>query len=115
MHQPDERFPVGQARLEALGVLACSGVMAVASFQVVAESCAALYDGFARGTPPELELGVIMYAVLGVATALKLVCFVVCNALKARSDSMVALAEDHLNDIASNLAAIGAALLTQYA
>ena len=40
-------------------------------------------------------------------------CFVVCDALKSKSDSMVALAEDHLNDIASNLAAVGAAVLTQ--
>jgi hypothetical protein len=41
------------------------------------------------------------------------VCWLVCNSLKSRSDSMLALAEDHLNDIMSNLAAVGAALLTQ--
>jgi divalent metal cation (Fe/Co/Zn/Cd) transporter len=37
---------------------------------------------------------------------------VVCNALKSKSDSMVALAEDHLNDIMSNLAALAGAAAT---
>jgi divalent metal cation (Fe/Co/Zn/Cd) transporter len=32
--------------------------------------------------------------------------------LKDKSDSMLALAEDHLNDIASNLGAVGAAAAT---
>jgi hypothetical protein len=34
MTRADPRFPVGQARLEALGVLGCASVMAVASFEV---------------------------------------------------------------------------------
>jgi hypothetical protein len=33
MNRADPLFPVGQARLEALGVLACACIMAVASFQ----------------------------------------------------------------------------------
>lgn len=47
-----------------------------------------------------------MYIVLGSATILKLVCYLVCGALASKSDSMVALAEDHLNDIMSNVCAI---------
>ncbi|KAI8462623.1 MAG: cation efflux protein [Monoraphidium minutum] len=112
MNVADPQFPVGQARLEALGVLACACVMAVASFEVVAESCSVLYKGLAQGELPVLQLGPVMYAVLGSATVAKLVCFVVCNALKGRSDSMLALAEDHINDVMSNLAAVGAAAAT---
>lgn len=52
MNVADPQFPVGQARLEALGVLGCASVMAVASFQVVAESGEALYEGFALGESP---------------------------------------------------------------
>lgn len=47
-----------------------------------------------------------MYLVLGSATGLKLLCWAVCAALQAKSDNMLALAEDHLNDILSNVCAI---------
>lgn len=45
------------------------------------------------GVLPVLELGLVMYIVLGSATVLKLVCWLVCGALASKSDSMVALAE----------------------
>ncbi len=34
MSKADPRFPVGRARLEALGVLACACIMSVSAFQV---------------------------------------------------------------------------------
>jgi hypothetical protein len=55
-----------------------------------------------------------MYAVLSAATLSKAVCYAACAALASKSDAMLALAEDHLNDIASNLAAVGAAALTGF-
>ncbi|GBF97913.1 cation diffusion facilitator [Raphidocelis subcapitata] len=112
MTRADPRFPVGQARLEALGVLGCASVMAVASFEVVAQSGEALWSGFAQGEPPQLDLGLTLYVVLGAAILLKAVCYAVCVVLQDKSDSMLALAEDHLNDIASNLGAVGAAAAT---
>ncbi len=45
------------------------------------------------------------YIILGVATAAKVVLFAYCFSLKGQSDSMMALAEDHSNDIISNLGA----------
>lgn len=110
----DPRFPVGQTRLETIGVLACALIMALASVQVVQESAVCLYEGFAEQRPPEIDAGLIMYLVLGGATALKLLCYVLCIALASKSDSMVALAEDHLNDIMSNVgAAVTAAVAVQ--
>lgn len=53
-----------------------------------------------------LDMGPLMYAILGAATAIKVVLFIYCFALKGQSDSMLALAEDHSNDIVSNLGAI---------
>ncbi len=47
-----------------------------------------------------------MFAILGAATLLKLGLYFLCVRLAGRSDSMVALAEDHLNDVFSNAGAI---------
>lgn len=67
--------------------------MSVASFEVVQESVKVLWVTYTTGQLPVLELGLVMYIVLGSATLLKFLCWVVCAALQSRSDSMVALAE----------------------
>ncbi len=58
------------------------------------------------GSQPELHLGMLMFVVLGVATFFKLALYYYCVRLAGRSDSMAALAEDHLNDVLSNAGAI---------
>lgn len=58
------------------------------------------------GQLPPLDMGLLMYAILGAATAIKIALFIYCFALKNQSDSMLALAEDHSNDVVSNLGAI---------
>ena len=67
--------------------------MSVASFEVVQESVSVLLETYTTGKLPHLELGLVMYLVLGCATALKAVCWAVCAALQSKSDSMLALAE----------------------
>jgi divalent metal cation (Fe/Co/Zn/Cd) transporter len=111
--KPDPRFPVGAARFELVGVLVCACVMSGASYAVVAESASVLYRGFRLGELPATDFGGAMYAVLLAATALKGLCYLQCASLRGRSDAMVALSEDHLNDIASNLMAVLTALLSQ--
>jgi divalent metal cation (Fe/Co/Zn/Cd) transporter len=111
--RPDPRFPVGSARLEVVGVIVCACIMSAAAYAVVAQSLGDLWAGLRHANPPQVDMGIWMYGVLGVATVLKAGCFVQCAALRGKSDSMVALAEDHLNDIVSNLAAIGTALAAQ--
>ena len=59
-------------------------------------------------------MGVIMYIILGSATALKIALFVYCRALQHKSDSIMALAEDHRNDIISNSAAIACGAVASY-
>lgn len=44
----------------------------------------------------------LMYAILGVATALKLGLWAVCFTLRHQSGAALALAEDHINDVFSN-------------
>lgn len=67
--------------------------MSVASFEVIQESVSVLLQTYWTGQLPRLELGLVMYLVLGSATLLKCVCWAVCAALQARSDLMLALAE----------------------
>lgn len=52
-----------------------------------------------------------MYIILGLGSLAKVILYFLCTALKHRSDSMLALAEDHCNDVASNITAIGTATL----
>ncbi|KAL6753201.1 cation efflux protein [Haematococcus lacustris] len=80
--------------------------MSVAAYVVVEDSGMALYKGLALHQLPDLETGAIMFGVLCVATVLKLACYVICVNLQHKSDSMLALAEDHLNDVMSNVGAI---------
>jgi len=67
--------------------------MSVASFEVIQESVSVLLEVYWTGQLPYLQLGLVMYLVLGSATLLKCVCWAVCAALQARSDLMLALAE----------------------
>lgn len=48
----------------------------------------------------------MLYIILGVAAGLKVILYVYCVALQKQSESMLALAEDHRNDIMSNVVAI---------
>lgn len=112
IQQHSPYFPVGRSRLEALAVIGCACIMSIASLEVVQFSALDLYNGFVKGQLPDLDLSVMMYCILGFGTVLKLVLFWYCSSLKEHSDSVGVLAEDHLNDVMSNLAAMLAALIT---
>jgi cation diffusion facilitator family transporter len=105
IHSPD--YPVGRSRLEALAVLACAGIMSMASVEVIQYSCIDLYSGFS-GSIPELEVNDDLYIIMGLGILLKWVLFLFCKYIneEINSDSIGALAEDHLNDVLSNTAAI---------
>ena len=46
-----------------------------------------------------VEAGPLMYIILGLGTGAKLLLYFYCNAFKTASDSVAALAEDHINDV----------------
>lgn len=58
------------------------------------------------GIPPDLDMTWLLYIILGVAAGLKVLLYLYCVALQKQSESMLALAEDHRNDIMSNVVAI---------
>lgn len=84
----------------------------VAAVEVVQYSVIDLVAGL-RGHLPHLEVGPTMYSVLSVGTAAKVALYLLCKAAKAvsPSDTLEALAEDHLNDVWSNAASILTACL----
>lgn len=105
-HSPD--YPVGRSRLEALSVIGCACIMSMASVEVIQFSIVDLYNGF-NGDLPELEVGLPLYVLLGLGTVLKFFLYLYCQYFlrnfRGNNDQIEALAEDHFNDILSNVAA----------
>ncbi|CAM9139076.1 unnamed protein product [Phaeothamnion confervicola] len=112
MARQDARYPIGRTRLEALSVLGCACLMTLAAVEVIQFSAIDLINGF-NGDIPELSVGPVMYGVLGGGTAAKLGLYMLCQAINAKrsSDTIQALAEDHINDVWSNAAAIAASAI----
>lgn len=104
-HHPD--YPIGRSRLEAISVLATASIMSLASIEVVQYSASDLYFGL-NGKIPVLEVSLITYVILGVGIGLKMILYIYCSRVSrlTKSDSLEALAEDHFNDVLSNLAAV---------
>jgi divalent metal cation (Fe/Co/Zn/Cd) transporter len=69
-----------------------------------------LVSGFS-GKIPYLNVGVDLYVILGGGTFLKFFLWIYCSRISIayKSDMLKALAEDHLNDVFSNSAAIATA------
>ncbi|GLC51498.1 hypothetical protein PLESTB_000509000 [Pleodorina starrii] len=93
-----------------LSVLACASIMFVSTALVIRESIGSLWDGLHAGHLSPLNVDAILIVTLSAATAFKLALYVYCRALR-KNPIMVALSEDHLNDVMSNLAAIGGAAI----
>lgn len=77
----------------------------MASVEVIQYSASDLWRGFALAEPLKIEAGALMYIILGSGTAAKLLLYFYCKGF-TESDSVAALAEDHINDVFSNVAAI---------
>ena len=63
------------------------------------------WHGACSGVLPDLSLDAVTYGILGASTAIKVALLAYCWALRDQSDSIMALAEDHSNDVVSNLGA----------
>lgn len=115
MNKHSERYPVGRSRLEALSVIACAVIMAMASVEVIQFSALDISDGLS-GKEPKLEVGMVLYLITGLGIGMKFLLWIWCTALNkvARSDMLEALAEDHFNDVISNSAAIVTVIIAYY-
>lgn len=106
-HSPD--YPVGKSRIEALSVLGCGAIMIFSSVEVIQACIEDLIHGF-NGEKPALFVGTELYVVLGLCIFLKFFLYVYCimisKSIPSSTDIVDALAEDHVNDVWSNAAAI---------
>jgi len=87
-------------------------------YNLTTEGAVEIYDG-ATGILPVIPPGIIVYVILGVGVLMKQILFLYCKAAnrgpdgKEKSDMLSALAEDHLNDVFSNVAAMGTMAVSQ--
>uniref|UniRef100_A0A7S0MQG6 Cation efflux protein cytoplasmic domain-containing protein n=1 Tax=Pyramimonas obovata TaxID=1411642 RepID=A0A7S0MQG6_9CHLO len=106
MAMPSERFPAGKTRLEPVAIIIGAVLMCTLSLNVMRLASEGLYDGFAGRGKPTLEVTPLTQGILITATTLKVGLFFMCNRLRKVSGTAMALAEDHRNDVISNMAAI---------
>eukprot|EP00891_Asterochloris_glomerata_P002818 jgi/Astpho2/2818/e_gw1.00050.161.1_t len=79
MNRVDPLFPVGKTRLETVGVVGCAVIMSVATLEVIQQSAETLYTGLATGDLPELDMGILMYSILGATVGVKLLLWMYCS------------------------------------
>jgi cation diffusion facilitator family transporter len=103
----DVKYPIGRSKLEALAVLGCSGIMFVTSVEVIRFAIEDLVAGF-TGNVPKLDVGLILWVTMSVGIVMKLLLFIYCRAINRveKSDALEALAEDHVNDVFSNIGTV---------
>jgi len=106
-----DKYPEGRARLEPIGILIFSTVMAMSSLQIILESVKTLADIIQEGTT--LDLTPSTLAILGSTIVSKLAALLFCRAIAKQhnSSSVEAYAQDHRNDVLTNLVGVIAVVL----
>ncbi|XP_052761216.1 uncharacterized protein LOC128203721 isoform X2 [Mya arenaria] len=98
-------YPGGRSRLEPIAIVILSVIMSLASFQLIVESVQ-LFIGFAKneGQTPSMGIPTILIASGTVVT--KFILYLLCYCLGRKSMSVRTLAQDHRNDVLSNIVAV---------
>jgi cation diffusion facilitator family transporter len=106
-------WPLGRSRLEPVGLMVVASLMGVAAFQILGEAIVKLSEGASSATPPKApQFELYSIVIVSVAIGIKSVLFVVCYSVAKFSSSMQVLAEDHRNDVLSNIVALAAGLIS---
>eukprot|EP00033_Pygsuia_biforma_P002646 GCRY01002926.1.p1 GENE.GCRY01002926.1~~GCRY01002926.1.p1 ORF type:complete len:547 (+),score=159.71 GCRY01002926.1:223-1863(+) len=95
-----DKFPVGKARLEPIGVVVFSAIMGTAAVQIIIEAANVLMSG-----DPDIDIDAITGSILGTTVILKVILFFYCRLVYSRNlhaEAVKALYQDHRNDIVSN-------------
>lgn len=106
-------YPVGMSRLEPVGVIICSVLMALASGAVIYDSLHTLVHYFPKG--PKMDFTNTATLMLTMVVGVKVVVWRIAKAEydKTQNVSLEALALDNFNDILSNASALVFASLTR--
>ncbi|KAL4221813.1 hypothetical protein ACF0H5_020067 [Mactra antiquata] len=98
-------YPGGRSRLEPTAIVILSVIMSLASFQLIVESVQIIVAYSSNeGHIPSVQLPVILIASSTIVS--KLALYLCCYFLGRGSSSVQALAQDHRNDVLSNIVAI---------
>mmetsp|Transcript_28729 Transcript_28729/g.86049 ORF Transcript_28729/g.86049 Transcript_28729/m.86049 type:complete len:365 (-) Transcript_28729:25-1119(-) len=107
-------YPAGRARLEPVSVVVCAMLMGVSAMGVIFAAARQLFD-LVAGRPIDVEIdelnGLIMLVAVVWKFALWLWIVKRHAALAADSPGVAAVAQDHFNDVLSNVFALAAAVL----
>lgn len=108
-------YPAGRSRAEPVGVIACALLMAMASAQVIRDSSVCLWDYRQDGVVHTVQMTVMDFGLLSSTILLKFLLYLWCRTKFAQTNNVTveAVAQDHLNDVFSNLGALVAAFMTQ--
>ena len=110
--KPSDNFhyPQGKSRMEPIGVFAFAIIMMLSSMQIIIEAIRRLVSR------PEIDLGLVTLLILGFTIISKAFACWYCNKVadKYQSSSAAAYAEDHRNDVLTNMVGVGAAVAAAY-
>ncbi|KAF9095689.1 hypothetical protein BGX23_000100 [Mortierella sp. AD031] len=94
-----DRYPVGKARMEPLGIIVFAAVMVTSFMQVMLQAFERLVLG---SDEPPVDLGLVILLLLALNIVIKFMLWLWCRTMKD-SSSVLALAQDHLNDVVFNV------------
>ena len=94
-----DRYPVGKARMEPLGIIVFAAVMVTSFMQVMLQAFERLIEG---SEEPPVDLGFVILLLLALNIVIKFFLWLWCRTMKD-SPSVLALAQDHLNDVVFNV------------
>lgn len=103
-------YPVGKSRMEPVGVIVFTSVMGMCYLQLIMESFKSFFAGL-QGSPPEMSFDLLPIILLVVVVCTKIGLYFYCESVKYGSEAVAAQAQDHLNDVLTNIvttAAFGA-------
>ena len=107
---------VGRTRLEPIAIVILSVIMCAASvlviynsIETIANDVSVLVETNTTKTLSEIDMGPIPISVMCFTVVSKAILFLLC--FRVKNPTMSALAEDHRNDVFSNLIALGCGLV----
>ena len=104
------KWPIGKTRLEPVSIIIFAAIMGVCALQIIISSIQDIIKVSGDGEASSLKVDAVAYGSLGAVLAVKSALFALCYAYRA-SASIAALAQDSLNDMISDVAALIAILI----
>lgn len=103
------KYPVSKSRLEPVGLVVFASIMGMLSLWIIRDSAETLLSGSSSIDMNAWSLGVLIFTI-----ASKLLLHIYCKTFEDASDVVAALAQDHRNDVLTNIIGIGGAAAASY-